>query len=136
MGGFCSRRFSLRPPVGRRLKRQMTGAIAVGKASLLPPGYMTEVVVDGGEILLANVDGSYYAVANRCPHRGGKLSHGMLRGSTIVCPWHGSQFDVRDGRVIRWVRGLPAILARMVARPTPLATYELEVEGDTLLLKI
>jgi nitrite reductase/ring-hydroxylating ferredoxin subunit len=114
----------------------MTGTVAVGKASLLPPGYETEVVVDGGEILLANVDGSYYAVANGCPNRGGKLSHGMLRGNTLVCPWHGSQFDVRDGRVIRWARGLPAILARIVARPTTLATYELEVEGDTLLLKL
>ena len=114
----------------------MTSATAVGKASLLPPGYMTEVVVDGNEILLANVDGKYYAVANRCPHREGKLSHGMLRGSIITCPWHGSQFDIRDGQVIRWAQGLPAILARIVTHPSPLATYELEVEDDTLLLKI
>ena len=116
----------------------MTRAIAVGKASLLPPGYMAEVVVDEREILLANVDGNYYAVANRCPHRGGKLSHGMLSGTTITCPRHGSQFDVRDGGVIRWVQGLPAIsvLARLVTPPTPLETYDLELEDDTLLLKI
>jgi nitrite reductase/ring-hydroxylating ferredoxin subunit len=49
---------------------------------------------------VANVDGILYAIAASCTHRGGPLDEGELRGSTVICPWHGGQFDVATGKVI------------------------------------
>jgi 3-phenylpropionate/trans-cinnamate dioxygenase ferredoxin subunit len=53
--------------------------------------------VDGVEILLCNIDGSFYAIENRCSHAASKLSNGRLRGHDISCPMHGARFDVRSG---------------------------------------
>jgi nitrite reductase (NADH) small subunit len=41
--------------------------------------------------------GRLYAVENRCPHRGGKLSEGMMAGDQVVCPMHAFRFDARTG---------------------------------------
>ena len=57
-----------------------------------------KVVVSGGRVLaLFNVGGSYFAVDNTCPHRGGPLGEGQLAGTVVTCPWHGWQFDVCSG---------------------------------------
>jgi len=44
-------------------------------------------------------DGSIQAVENRCPHKGGKLSEGMVCGTTIHCPLHDWKIDLRSGKV-------------------------------------
>jgi nitrite reductase (NADH) small subunit len=44
-------------------------------------------------------DGSIQAVENRCPHKGGKLSEGMVCGSNIHCPLHDWKIDLRSGKV-------------------------------------
>jgi len=41
-----------------------------------------------------------FAFSYHCTHRGGPLSGGALVGCTVQGPWHGSQFDVRTGRVV------------------------------------
>ena len=56
------------------------------------------------EILIANVDGQYYAVSNLCSHRGQRLAEGTLRGFELTCPAHGARFDMRTGTVL----GAPA----------------------------
>jgi nitrite reductase/ring-hydroxylating ferredoxin subunit len=48
-------------------------------------------------IALFNVAGTIFAIDDRCPHRQGPLSEGYLDGFLITCPWHGWQYDVRDG---------------------------------------
>lgn len=53
---------------------------------------------NGLEIALFNVDGRIYALNNLCPHMGGPLGEGCLNHYMISCPWHGWEFDVRDGR--------------------------------------
>ena len=86
----------------------------VGVAAELPPGEHRIVTVAGREIGVFNVDGSYYAVRNRCPHQAGPLCHGVQTGpvssrgpgeyefdprATILrCPWHGWEFDITTGR--------------------------------------
>lgn len=64
----------------------------------IPPGSGKELVA--GERLLAvfNVDGTFWAMDGVCPHAGGPLGKGMLRGCVITCPWHGWQFDVTTGQ--------------------------------------
>jgi nitrite reductase/ring-hydroxylating ferredoxin subunit len=48
-------------------------------------------------IALFNVDGEFYAINYICPHMGGPLGEGRLRGYVVSCPWHGWTFDVRTG---------------------------------------
>ncbi|MNC72529.1 Assimilatory nitrite reductase [NAD(P)H] small subunit [compost metagenome] len=44
-------------------------------------------------------DGSLHAVENRCPHKGGKLSEGMVCGTSVHCPLHDWKIDLRSGKV-------------------------------------
>jgi 3-phenylpropionate/trans-cinnamate dioxygenase ferredoxin subunit len=74
--------------------------VRVADASELAPGQMGRVQVDGHDILLANVEGNFYALGNRCPHRGGLLSDGSLVGGVVQCPKHGARFDLRTGRAV------------------------------------
>jgi NAD(P)H-dependent nitrite reductase small subunit len=63
----------------------------------LPPGQAVEVDVDGRSVALFNVGGMFYALVNRCPHRGGPLGQGFVEGSQVSCPWHNWTFDVTTG---------------------------------------
>ena len=57
------------------------------------------VEVEGQRIALFKVGGSYYAIDDVCPHRGGPLSEGPLSGDEVTCPLHGSRFNVKTGAV-------------------------------------
>jgi len=74
--------------------------IRVADKAELPANKMILVVVGGKEVLLANIDGSYYAIANKCTHLGGSLTKGSLEGSIVTCPRHGARFDVKTGQAI------------------------------------
>jgi nitrite reductase/ring-hydroxylating ferredoxin subunit/uncharacterized membrane protein len=78
----------------------------------LEPDQMKLVLVGDRRIVVARTDGGYSAFDDRCTHKGGPLSDGVLACGTVQCPWHGSQFDVRTGAVNRG----PA--------KTPIETYE------------
>ena len=69
-------------------------------ASDVAPGTGKVVTVGGKEIALFNVDGTFYALDNECPHRGGPLGEGDLEGCIITCPWHAWKYDVRTGESI------------------------------------
>jgi 3-phenylpropionate/trans-cinnamate dioxygenase ferredoxin component len=104
----------------------------------LPDGGKQKVVLDGQEIVLARVGGSYYALANRCPHMGGDLSAGRLEGTVITCPRHGSQFDVRDGHNIRWTdrSGIVLFGFKLLKSPRPARTYKVKVEGGDIMVEV
>jgi nitrite reductase/ring-hydroxylating ferredoxin subunit len=59
-------------------------------------------------VLVTRIGGRVYAIANTCSHAGGPLNEGSLDGDVVTCPWHGSRFCVRDGRV----EGGPATFAQ------------------------
>jgi nitrite reductase (NADH) small subunit len=48
-------------------------------------------------ICIANVNGTYSAMDNVCPHRGGPLGQGMIESGKVVCPWHGWAWDPKTG---------------------------------------
>lgn len=73
------------------------GWTAVAQTADVPPGTGRVVNVNGRLVALFNCGGVYYAIDNRCPHRGGPLGKGTVDGSTVVCPWHGWSFDVTTG---------------------------------------
>ena len=58
---------------------------------------MAEVRAAGRTVLVCNVDDRVYAIDGICPHRGAPLAHGALHEHTVVCPWHGWEFDCRTG---------------------------------------
>ena len=116
----------------------MGSFVEVSKTSEFSDGTKKKVLVQGHEILLARVGDKYYAVSNRCPHLGGDLSAGSLEGTVITCPRHGSQFDLRDGKVNRWLKGsgLFSAVGKALKPPKPLNTYNVKVEGDAVLIEI
>ena len=84
------------------------------RISDVPPGTVRLV----GDVAVFNVDGGFCATQAACPHRQGPLIEGTLDGSTVTCPWHGSQFNVCTGAVMRG----PA--------KDPLKMYAVTVDGD------
>lgn len=84
------------------------------RISDVPPGSARLV----GDAAVFNVDGAFCATQAKCPHRQGPLNEGKLEGSTVTCPWHGSQFNVCTGAVLRG----PA--------KDPLKTYRVTVDGE------
>jgi len=63
----------------------------------LPPGASRVFRRDGLDVALFNVDGRIYAIEDTCLHAGGPLHEGSTRGTTVICPWHHWEFDLRDG---------------------------------------
>jgi nitrite reductase/ring-hydroxylating ferredoxin subunit len=99
------------------------GFVPVTKASELLPGQMRWVAVNGERRVLANVEGCFYAISDVCGHRNAPLSRGKLQGYLIECPLHFAQFDVRTGELVNGPVS------------TPVAVYEVRVEGDTVYVK-
>jgi nitrite reductase (NADH) small subunit/3-phenylpropionate/trans-cinnamate dioxygenase ferredoxin subunit len=92
-------------------------------AADLPPGRAAEVTVAGRAVALFNVNGTFYALENRCPHRGGPLGQGFVDGQQVSCPWHNWTFDVTTGE--------------NVAGPDmKVARYEVKVEDGQVLVRI
>jgi nitrite reductase (NADH) small subunit/3-phenylpropionate/trans-cinnamate dioxygenase ferredoxin subunit len=75
----------------------MNEFVTVAHVQDIPPGTGRTVDVRGIWIALYNVDGSFYAIDNACPHAGGPLGEGKLDGTVVECPWHGWKFSVVSG---------------------------------------
>jgi 3-phenylpropionate/trans-cinnamate dioxygenase ferredoxin subunit len=116
----------------------MGNFIPVAKTSELKNGAMKQVNVQGHELLIAQVGGKYYATDNRCLHMGGNLSQGKLEGTVVTCPRHGSQFDLQDGHVIRWLKGsgLVSSMTKALKGDKQLATYKVKTEGNSIMVEI
>jgi nitrite reductase/ring-hydroxylating ferredoxin subunit len=85
------------------------GRVASLAASELADGRLRGVEVGGERVVVARCDsGAVCAIAATCSHLGGPLDEGSREGDTVVCPWHGSRFDLRSGAVI----GGPAVFAQ------------------------
>jgi nitrite reductase/ring-hydroxylating ferredoxin subunit len=100
------------------------GKILAGKTSDIPPGKMLKVSSNGKEILVANVDGKYYAMDDTCTHKGASLSEGTLEISTVTCPWHGSTWDCKTGKLMDFATKLK-----------DLASYMVAVESDSVFIE-
>ena len=99
------------------------GFVPVIKTSELAPGTMKWVAVDRERVLIANVDGVFYALQDACGHQRALLSRGTLAGHVVECPLHYAEFDVRTGKLVRG--------------PTSadVPTYEVLVEAGVVYVK-
>ena len=94
--------------------------VTVGKASNVPEGEFLVAEVDGQNVMVAHVEGEFYAIGEECPHAGGPLGDGTLDGCEIECPWHASRVDVRTGE------------ATMPPATEPVPTYAVNIDGDDI----
>jgi nitrite reductase/ring-hydroxylating ferredoxin subunit len=99
------------------------GFVAVAKTGDLTPGQIKWVVVERERVVLANVDGTFYALRDVCGHKNAPLSRGRLVGCLIECPLHFAQFDMRTGK---FVDGPVS---------ADIQAYEVRIEGDAVLVK-
>jgi nitrite reductase/ring-hydroxylating ferredoxin subunit len=85
------------------------------KAPLPSEGDAVRIQVDGTPVAVFRVGGTLYAIDATCTHVGGPLDKGPMDGTRVTCPWHGSVFDVRDGKVLRGpaTRGVTPYRARL-----------------------
>ncbi len=64
----------------------------------LKPGEAKVVKIGETEIALFNLNDTFHAIQNTCPHRGGPLAEGSLdEDGVVICPWHGYSFSVVTG---------------------------------------
>ena len=99
------------------------GFVPVAKVSELSPGQIKWVAVNGERRVLANVEGTFYAISDVCGHRNAPLSRGKLDGYLIECPLHYAQFDVRTGELVNGP----------VSTAVPI--YQVCIEADTVYIK-
>src|ERR1051325_594833 len=127
--------------------RRGVARYVVGKVSELPPGSVRIVPGNNPQgVGVFNVDGSYYALKNVCPHQGGPLCAGPITGTTrarmtadgrpelewirdgeiVRCPWHRWEFDIRTGKTVFDSRMRGARYAVMVAAPDGISNAPVE----------
>ena len=70
------------------------------KTGDIADGGKMKVTLGGQDILLTRFGTGYYAISNKCTHMGGSLFDGILDGEQIICPRHGSAFNVKTGKAL------------------------------------
>jgi 3-phenylpropionate/trans-cinnamate dioxygenase ferredoxin subunit len=96
--------------------------VSVGTVDELKDGERLFVEIDGKPIVVINLAGQYYALADVCSHDDGPVGEGSIEGFEIICPRHGARFDIRTGKVI----ALPAFVD-IPAYPVRLMADQIEI---------
>src|SRR2546421_6781792 len=109
--------------VARRPARA-DGSTPVANLSELPPGTSKRVYAANEAVALFNVNGTVYAIANRCTHARASLSEGTVDPArcAVTCPWHEGVFSLETGQIL----GGPPVHA--------VATFQVKLDGDTILI--
>ena len=116
----------------------MAQEMEVAPMSELTPG----TVIGAGRYAVGNANGELFAVTRRCRHLYADLANGCVdKDGCLVCPWHGSKYDVKTGRMVRGPQGIfakiPGLDAATIAltRVLPLGRGEVTVRGGTVYVK-
>jgi len=132
--------------------------VKVAKASEVPLGLMKHVEVQEKEIMIANVEGKFYAISDRCGHMNARLSMGTLDKTIVICPYHFSRFDVTTGKLVSGpvqmsassiFDSLPENVKKMAEqmrkrneelqsaiKTYDLQTYQVRIEGEDILVNV
>jgi len=87
----------------------------------LPIGKSAIISAGEAEIALFNYKGKYYAVANKCPHRGAPLGEGRIEEGIVICPNHEWRFKLENG-------------ANMQNPELFIPTYPVKVKNDNIYI--
>jgi NADPH-dependent 2,4-dienoyl-CoA reductase/sulfur reductase-like enzyme/nitrite reductase/ring-hydroxylating ferredoxin subunit len=96
----------------------------VAKTTDLKDGEMKELQAGDNVVLLARVDGEFYATGSQCPHYAAPLADGVLCDHQVRCPWHQACFDVRTGDLVE----PPALSA--------LPRFDVRVDGEDVIVTL
>jgi nitrite reductase (NADH) small subunit/3-phenylpropionate/trans-cinnamate dioxygenase ferredoxin subunit len=101
----------------------MAEFVKVATTDQLTPGQGMTIQVNGEYVALFNVDGTFYAIDDTCPHSGGPLGQGFLEDCVVTCPWHGWRFNVTTG-------------VSPIVSSISVKKYEVTVEGNDVLVAV
>lgn len=105
--------------------------VKIAETDMIQPGEKKAFTLNGKTVLLANVDGAFYALDNKCPHMGGDLSQGSLEGATLACPRHGAKFDIRTGTNVGGAK-----LAFIHMNVGNAKVFPVKIEGKDILVEL
>jgi nitrite reductase (NADH) small subunit len=97
--------------------------VKVASVADVPAGTGKIVDAGGKQIALFNAAGNFYAIDNACKHRGGPLGEGELDGTTVICPWHGWEYDITSG-------------ANLDDPQVKVGCYPVKVDGADVLIEV
>ena len=127
--------------------------VEAGKVSEISNGQMKHAEINGKEIVIANLDGKFYAFADRCGHMNARLSRGNINQNVVTCPFHAAKFDVTTGKKL----SEPILTPSQNMEPLPQTwqtffenvgqvmahiktydqtTYETRIDGERIEIKI
>jgi nitrite reductase/ring-hydroxylating ferredoxin subunit len=89
---------------------------------LPPEGEVREFPFLNGTVCVANADGNFAGLGSICPHKGGPLAEGSVESGKLICPWHGWEFRLSDGRCINH-------------SAASVQVFELVIQGEDVFLK-
>lgn len=137
-----------------------TNYVKVAIKSEIPVGKMKHIEVNEKEIMIANVEGKFYAISDRCGHENARLSMGTLTDTIVTCPMHFATFDVTTGKLIsgpkkvdyaptNLLAGCPENVQKIITQTVQrlgkiqsaiktydMPFYKVKVDGDDLLVQI
>ncbi|TDR73323.1 nitrite reductase small subunit NirD [Paludibacterium purpuratum] len=80
------------------MKKATESWVRVCTLTDIPPLGSRVLARDDGDIALFRTDDDrVFALLDRCPHKGGPLSQGMVHGDSVTCPLHGWQIELASG---------------------------------------
>ena len=126
--------------------------VEAGKVNEISNGQMKHVDINEKEIVIANLNGKFYAFADRCGHMNARLSRGNITQNTVTCPFHAAKFDITSGKKTgepvleippgmeplppTWQKYMESVGKEMSYIKTyDQETYEVKVEGDSIKVR-
>jgi len=102
------------------------------------------VKAGGVSLVLVKNDGAVHALENKCPHLGVPLGRGKIENGEIVCPFHGSRFNLVTGENTDWVSSVAGVkipdwssaLLSFGKKPQPIRTFPVSVEGEAVFVEL
>ena len=101
----------------------MAEFVKVARVGDIAPGERLWLEFEEETVVLFNIDGRFFCIADVCTHDGGPLEDGVVEDHAVECPRHGARFDVRTGAALC----LPAV--------SPVPTFEVKIEGDDIYIE-
>jgi nitrite reductase/ring-hydroxylating ferredoxin subunit len=97
--------------------------VKIASVSKLPSGAVMPAAAGDESYAVCHAEGAIHVLDGVCPHAGGPLGQGVLHGTTLVCPWHGWEYDCRTG-------------VCTFNDEVRVATYPVTVSGDDVLIEV
>lgn len=105
--------------------------VKVARTDEFEIGEKRKIIVHNREILLINFQNTYYAIADKCPHKGRSLCECELDKHNIICPGHGAIFDIRTGDAVQGAK-----ILFVSVKVDDVKSYPVIIEGRDILVGV